>query len=371
MTTHQPNVQHLLRRRSDDRVLGGVASGLGDYFNVDPLLIRIGFVGLMVFGGSGLFLYLVAWALIPDDATHQSAAERFLGRSGGGVRVLLWLLLFLVILGAVANVVGGGNGAAVIAAILVVGFGAVLLGRNGSGEVAAQATSTTTGVAADETGAGASVAPPAPVVVRRPSRPPSPLAWYVLGAMLIGLGALALVDNVAGVEIAFAQYFGLALGLIGIGLVIGAWFGHARWLILLGILVLPFAWAASLIDVPLEGGWGSQRYSPTTANELQSEYRLVGGRIWLDLTRLEGTEPVELAASVAAGQIVVILPQDATVDLDASVGGGELEMLGERQNGTQLTDRLVMEGDGPTLTIDLETGFGDLRVETRPSPEDR
>jgi hypothetical protein len=208
-------------------------------------------------------------------------------------------------------------------------------------------------------------------VVRRPSRPPSPLGWYVLGATLIGLGALALLDNMAGVEIAFAQYFGLALGVIGIGLVIGAWFGHARWLILLGILVLPFAWGASLIDVPLEGGWGSQRYTPTMAAELQPEYRLVGGRIWLDLTRLEATDPVELAASVAAGQIVLILPEDATVELDASVGGGELEILGERQNGTQLTDRLVMEGDGPMLTIDLETGFGDLRVETRPSREDR
>ena len=368
MTTHQPNVQHLLRRRSDDRVLGGVASGLGDYFNVDPLLIRIGFVGLMVFGGSGLFLYLVAWALIPDDATHQSAAERFLGRSGGGVRVLLWLLLFLVIVGALANVVGGANGGAVIAAILVVGFGAVLLSRNGSGEVA-QATPATTGGAAEEAGAGAAAAAPAPVVVRRPSRPPSPLGWYVLGATLIGLGALALVDNLAGVEIAFAQYFGLAIGLIGIGLVIGAWFGHARWLILLGILVLPFAWAASLVDVPLEGGWGSQRYSPATAGELQSEYRLVGGRIWLDLTRLEGTEPIELAASVGAGQLVLILPEDATVDLDASVGGGELLVLGESQNGTQLSDRLVMDGDGPELTINLETGLGDLRVETRPSRE--
>src|SRR3989337_383835 len=55
----------LLRRRTSDRVIGGVAGGLGDYFNIDPLLVRIGFVGLMIFGGAGLVLYVVAWLLIP------------------------------------------------------------------------------------------------------------------------------------------------------------------------------------------------------------------------------------------------------------------------------------------------------------------
>src|SRR5688572_5620991 len=57
MTTEQQTTPRTLRRRSDDRVIGGVASGLGDYLNVDPLLIRIGFVGLMLFGGLGLRLY--------------------------------------------------------------------------------------------------------------------------------------------------------------------------------------------------------------------------------------------------------------------------------------------------------------------------
>src|SRR5919112_1865473 len=46
MTTEQPQAERrFLRRGTDDRVIGGVASGLGDYLNVDPLLIRIGFVG--------------------------------------------------------------------------------------------------------------------------------------------------------------------------------------------------------------------------------------------------------------------------------------------------------------------------------------
>ncbi len=67
----------LLRRRTTDRVIGGVAGGLGDYFNVDPLLIRIGFVGLIIFGGAGLVLYLIAWLLLPAEGHDASMVERF------------------------------------------------------------------------------------------------------------------------------------------------------------------------------------------------------------------------------------------------------------------------------------------------------
>jgi len=81
MTTEQPTAPRLLRRRGDDRVLGGVASGLADYFNVDPLLVRIGFVGLMVFNGLGLGLYLLAWLLVPTDTDNQSVVQRIIGRS--------------------------------------------------------------------------------------------------------------------------------------------------------------------------------------------------------------------------------------------------------------------------------------------------
>ena len=55
--TAQPSIPRRLHRRSDERVIAGVASGLGDYFNIDPLLIRIVLVASLVFGGLGIFLY--------------------------------------------------------------------------------------------------------------------------------------------------------------------------------------------------------------------------------------------------------------------------------------------------------------------------
>src|SRR3712207_7468734 len=47
-----------LTRASDDRMLAGVAGGLGRHFELDPLLFRVGFAVLTLFGGAGLRLYI-------------------------------------------------------------------------------------------------------------------------------------------------------------------------------------------------------------------------------------------------------------------------------------------------------------------------
>lgn len=69
-----------LHRRSRGRMLGGVAVGLADYFDVDPVLVRIGFVALAFLGGLSVPLYLAGWALIPDEETDTSIAEELLAR---------------------------------------------------------------------------------------------------------------------------------------------------------------------------------------------------------------------------------------------------------------------------------------------------
>ena len=362
MTTEQPTAPRILRRRSDDRVIGGVASGLGDYFNVDPLLIRIGFVGLMVFGGMGIFLYVAAWLLMPDETTDRSIAQRILGRTGMGGSVLA---AFLIVIGALVliNVLGNvaersGGVPAIVFAIVVIVAGAMILRRgepDGAVAAAVGATDAATPPAAS----------PARVVVRRPPRPRSPLGWYVLGSMLVAVGLLAMVTNLSGVPVDLGQYFGIALGVLGAGLLIGTWWGHARMLIVLGLLLLPFAFTASLVTVPIEGGWGAHRFTPTTVEELRAEYRLVGGEILLDLTGLDaGNEPVAISASVAMGHVYVLLPGDADIDLDAAVGGGRMRILGAHQNGTQLVERSVIDGDGTRFVLDLEAGMGDVTVET-------
>src|SRR5690606_2556989 len=54
-----------LMRDMDDKVFGGVCSGLSHYFNIDSKWVRIIFVLFFLFGGSGILLYLVLWAVMP------------------------------------------------------------------------------------------------------------------------------------------------------------------------------------------------------------------------------------------------------------------------------------------------------------------
>src|SRR5215210_5895495 len=73
-----------LTRSSSDKVLGGVAGGLGRYFDIDPIIFRIGFVVLTLAGGAGLLAYVAAWLLVPEDAVPGAPPT---GRS----RLLTWL----------------------------------------------------------------------------------------------------------------------------------------------------------------------------------------------------------------------------------------------------------------------------------------
>ncbi|WP_040681832.1 PspC domain-containing protein [Methanobrevibacter boviskoreani] len=56
-----------LYRSRDDKFLAGVCGGLADYFNIDSNLIRILWIILILFKGAGLFVYLIAWLIIPEE----------------------------------------------------------------------------------------------------------------------------------------------------------------------------------------------------------------------------------------------------------------------------------------------------------------
>jgi len=63
-----------LHRSKSERVIAGVAGGLGKYFGIDPVLFRILFVFLVLWGGAGAFFYLVLMFIIPRE-DGQSAQE--------------------------------------------------------------------------------------------------------------------------------------------------------------------------------------------------------------------------------------------------------------------------------------------------------
>ena len=56
-----------LYRSRNDRMISGVCGGLGEFFGIDPTLIRIIFILLLIFGGSGLIIYLVMLLIVPEE----------------------------------------------------------------------------------------------------------------------------------------------------------------------------------------------------------------------------------------------------------------------------------------------------------------
>ena len=52
-----------------NRVIGGVCSGLGYYFRVDPVWFRLAFVLAVIFGGTGILLYVILWIVLPPVRT--------------------------------------------------------------------------------------------------------------------------------------------------------------------------------------------------------------------------------------------------------------------------------------------------------------
>lgn len=62
--------KRLFRSRTD-RVLGGVCGGIGKYFSIDPVLVRVGWAVLFFFGGAGLIAYIISWIIIPEEPDRQ------------------------------------------------------------------------------------------------------------------------------------------------------------------------------------------------------------------------------------------------------------------------------------------------------------
>ena len=56
-----------LTRPNHDRKIAGVCAGLGNYFGIDPNIIRILFVLFFLFAGGGILIYLVLWIVMPQE----------------------------------------------------------------------------------------------------------------------------------------------------------------------------------------------------------------------------------------------------------------------------------------------------------------
>lgn len=73
--TYRPHDRKRLYRDEQNGTIGGVCTGLGWFFGIDPVLIKIGFILLTILGGSGILVYIILWIVIPEAKTTAEILE--------------------------------------------------------------------------------------------------------------------------------------------------------------------------------------------------------------------------------------------------------------------------------------------------------
>ena len=208
-----------------------------------------------------------------------------------------------------------------------------------------------------------------------PERPRerSLLTRLTFGVALVIVGVLWLLGAMNVITVGPGRLTAAALLVVGVGLLVGSVVGRGRWLILIGGLLLPVVIFAELLrpygfdDFPRfdpRGPHGQVDESPTTVEELADSYRLGAGAITLDLSDLELDESATSRVEVGAGEIVVRLPEDATVDVTARVGVGQVTLDGRSTGGIgqQRTQQFELGDGSQELDLELQVGFGEVDV---------
>ncbi|WP_198167976.1 PspC domain-containing protein [Herbidospora yilanensis] len=220
--------------------------------------------------------------------------------------------------------------------------------------------------------------PPAPP---RPPKPPKPpkapkvkkrrsfvgVLTFVL-AMIVG-GVMVAVQQPGTDSVSLPMVGGAVLAVIGGGLLVAAWFGRGAGLIALGVIVA-VALVVGTSVTGIEKRVGSYSWHPTTVATAARTYAVGVGAGELDLTDLElapGSR-VRFDASVSLGQLTVVVPPDAVIEVHGATRLGDVKIDHHVSDGAGVRISRVLDPvtspDGLAATIELyvSAGVGDVEV---------
>jgi phage shock protein PspC (stress-responsive transcriptional regulator) len=329
-TTAPPPPPRRLYRSRGDRVIAGVCGGIARYFNVDPVLVRVGAVALVFLGGAGLLAYIAAVLLIPNEGEGGRTPD---GPSRG--MVIAGAVLLIIAVCVVLPFQGGWGPGWGIVPLGFVALAGLLVWRLASGQ-----------------------------------RPEGD-ARAVLRAMALGVALIAVCIGLAfgAAWASAAGGNGVVAGIViaaGLALIAGAFLGDwARWLILPALAVALPAGVVAAADFDVKGGYGEKTYRPASAAAVRDSYRLGVGHLVVDLrdARLTpGDHPVRI--SIGVGEADLIVPRNVCVSTDTHLDIGGVEVF-DRDNGGVDVDwqdeRNAPEGT-PRVVLDGDIGIGALTV---------
>ena len=364
-----------IRRSRSDRRVAGIAGGLGRHLDIDPLILRVAFVVLTFFGGVGLLLYVALWLLLPEDGSDWAKIK--LDRRSRAVALVLVGALALLLL--FSHGWWGGDGGGFFLLCLVVVAAAVVIStqlpHRGDRRDVPPPGPTTPGATdvRPPTYGPPTYGPPSYAVPEQP-RPVNPrkkgpiLFWFAIATMAVAMGVLGIVDA-AGADVTASAYPATALGLSAVFLLVGAFFGRAGGIILVGLLAYAVTAGMTIAD-----RWDLERTvaRPTNAAEVQDSYRMDSGELVVDLGRLSPADldGREIHVSGDIGHLDIRVPQGINVEAHIDIDGpGGMNVFGQDEGGFgHEMDTYHYGGrDAPTMTIDAQLDIGGIDLHTEES----
>ncbi|ABP56257.1 PspC domain-containing protein [Salinispora tropica] len=397
-----------LVRPHDGRYLAGVCAAIGRATNTDPVLWRVLLAVLGFFGGIGILVYVSAWLIIPGEGDTASPVESMLGRGRSSMSPVTVIMLSILVAVIFAFIVTDAFRAVLLGAAILIS-GALLLNRERPGRpgptepptdpvppvsypapTGAPATGPATETPPADTrppgGARDAFAPhgpyalptpppapPAPRPARKRPRERSALGGVTFSLLFLVLGLLAVLDLTGVLSPGASGYFAAVLATIGLGLLVGTWFGRARWLIALGLVTAAALGVATVAesDDRFRGVNQAVTWAPTSHAELASQYENTVGNSLLDLRSVDFTERhTEITVAVTAGEAIVVLPPNVDATVTATVNVGEAVVFDHRHSkrggatGSQ-RESTDLGADGPgggTLHLLVHVDVGRLEV---------
>ncbi len=357
--------------------LGGVSSGIAHHTGVDVSLVRLGFVIATFFSGIGLILYLLAWLIVPR-AEYWPPAPYEAG-SGGSVMEGKQLAYGLLAVGILMVIFTGGGGfARLLVSVGLVGAGIWMLVQPSSdGGTGPRSGSTPPGSAVP--GSRPVPATNADLSDHDVDLPADgvPATWQPSpGEVGPDITGDDLTSSLPGADWATSTASTVASAPVKTVYVPSPVPPRRRriWpLLLLGAVVfVPIVAIGSLITVVAlnEDGFSDADVlvEPLTPPDIPGRIDEGAGAITLDLRNLSLDDfadadgsPQEVEIDLNAGEVIVELPADLPVVVDASAGAGEINVGDENDEG--IRPRVSTSDDDAVLELDIRVGVGSITVD--------
>lgn len=184
-----------------------------------------------------------------------------------------------------------------------------------------------------------------------------------LGIVLLAAGALGLLAATDVVDVSYRVAVGVLLVVVGVVIMLSR--GRRGLLVLVGILVVLAGIPALFVDSDVwSDGIGEATEKPASRAELEPFEHGIG-KLTVDLTTPGlPLDDASIEANLGIGDLLVLLPPDTDVSLDAHVGAGNIEAFGEEENGVDVDLSGITGTSGSQeLDLELDVGIGNIRVE--------